>query len=286
MNLKTLPASTSSAYLSSEASETSSDSHTQSSASFNNSAFFARAAAVAVASMLTVSFFIILAVQLSQKNIASSPATPLQIASKQIATPSPFGTSLKSSSHTISSRSFQSTSIDTLFGNLLVVIGYLLLPSVGIILMRRARAHAQVRQAVLSGSLNLDGAEMNALPSLSGARPLFSNSSKRARMIDEHTKLVTWVHKSEQCDHHHSTSDSDVDGTGSECMSDSDESVDNFQAVDSTQCAVCLSHLKHGDAARILPCNHIFHHACADLWLINSAKDSCPLCMQPVVPFR
>lgn len=99
--------------------------------------------------------------------------------------------------------------------------------------MRRARAHAQIYQTVLSGSLILDDTETNALPTLTGARRILSNSSKLAPMINEHTELVTWVPKSKPCDHHHHTTcDFNANGTDSECIFSPDESAYGLQGTD------------------------------------------------------
>jgi hypothetical protein len=43
-------------------------------------------------------------------------------------------------------------------------------------------------------------------------------------------------------------------------------------------CAICLSDYAAGDTLRTLPCAHMFHQACVDLWLRRDAH--CPLCKQ------
>jgi hypothetical protein len=45
----------------------------------------------------------------------------------------------------------------------------------------------------------------------------------------------------------------------------------------SGNCTICLSPMEEGDHGRCLPgCEHVFHRACIDLWLLRRA--SCPLC--------
>ncbi|XP_010917352.1 RING-H2 finger protein ATL3 [Elaeis guineensis] len=49
------------------------------------------------------------------------------------------------------------------------------------------------------------------------------------------------------------------------------------------ECAVCLSELADGEAARLLPkCNHGFHLECIDMWF--HSHSTCPLCRCPVGP--
>jgi len=43
-------------------------------------------------------------------------------------------------------------------------------------------------------------------------------------------------------------------------------------------CSICLEELKPGDHARMLPCRHLFHLCCVDLWLLRRAE--CPMCKQ------
>ncbi|XP_004958320.2 E3 ubiquitin-protein ligase EL5 [Setaria italica] len=47
-------------------------------------------------------------------------------------------------------------------------------------------------------------------------------------------------------------------------------------------CAVCITELKAGDTARVLPrCGHGFHVDCVDMWL--RSHSTCPLCRCPAV---
>ncbi|KAF8728620.1 hypothetical protein HU200_017886 [Digitaria exilis] len=48
------------------------------------------------------------------------------------------------------------------------------------------------------------------------------------------------------------------------------------------ECAVCISELRDGDTARILPrCGHVFHAECVDRWFRTHV--TCPLCRAVVV---
>ena len=53
--------------------------------------------------------------------------------------------------------------------------------------------------------------------------------------------------------------------------------------TDAAECSVCLVEFASGDLLRKLPCQHIFHSACIDRWLITGAPSrsglpTCPLC--------
>ncbi|CAL5071759.1 unnamed protein product [Urochloa decumbens] len=56
--------------------------------------------------------------------------------------------------------------------------------------------------------------------------------------------------------------------------------VGKGEALD--DCAVCITELKAGDTARVLPrCGHGFHVDCVDMWL--RSHSTCPLCRCPAV---
>lgn len=48
------------------------------------------------------------------------------------------------------------------------------------------------------------------------------------------------------------------------------------------ECAICLCKLEAEDEARQLVCNHYFHRACIDLWLLR--QNACPLCKGSALP--
>jgi len=50
---------------------------------------------------------------------------------------------------------------------------------------------------------------------------------------------------------------------------------------DDDHCPVCLDVYKVGEIMRILPCNHRFHKACIDQWLMD--KRTCPMCKMDIL---
>eukprot|EP01083_Nonionella_stella_P200106 733161_1 len=54
---------------------------------------------------------------------------------------------------------------------------------------------------------------------------------------------------------------------------------------DPDSCAICLDTFTTGDRVRTLPCDHIFHKTCIDMWLLERKKQ-CPLCWQNVETTR
>ncbi|ORZ00241.1 hypothetical protein BCR43DRAFT_511268 [Syncephalastrum racemosum] len=54
----------------------------------------------------------------------------------------------------------------------------------------------------------------------------------------------------------------------------------NDDGVD--ECAICLENYLSGAALRVLPCNHHFHAACVDAWLMTR-RYVCPICKRPAL---
>ena len=44
-----------------------------------------------------------------------------------------------------------------------------------------------------------------------------------------------------------------------------------------TRCIICTEDFEKGEDIRVLPCNHTFHPACVDPWLLG-VSGTCPLC--------
>lgn len=55
-----------------------------------------------------------------------------------------------------------------------------------------------------------------------------------------------------------------------------DESVLNKHSFLQENCIICLNDFSPFEMARCLPCNHVFHEDCIDMWLLRNAV--CPLC--------
>lgn len=51
---------------------------------------------------------------------------------------------------------------------------------------------------------------------------------------------------------------------------------DEETASDSHMCAVCIESYKAGDVVTVLTCDHIFHKACIEPWLLE--RRTCPMC--------
>jgi len=56
---------------------------------------------------------------------------------------------------------------------------------------------------------------------------------------------------------------------------------EDFEEEGGLECAVCLSELRDGEKARLLPkCKHGFHIECIDMWF--QSNSTCPLCRNTV----
>lgn len=82
---------------------------------------------------------------------------------------------------------------DMLVGYTLIIFGYLLLPGVGIVLMKRKRAVARTRAAVLSGHGHADSSIDTCALGLAW-RP-----ASVAHRVDRHTVCLPWVDEPVQC---------------------------------------------------------------------------------------
>ncbi|KAJ1607093.1 RING finger and transmembrane domain-containing protein [Cryptosporidium canis] len=59
-----------------------------------------------------------------------------------------------------------------------------------------------------------------------------------------------------------------------------DESACNKHSFLQDNCIICLNDFSSFEMARCLPCNHVFHEDCIDLWLLRNAV--CPLCQTSI----
>ena len=53
--------------------------------------------------------------------------------------------------------------------------------------------------------------------------------------------------------------------------------ADGTQEDGTLGCSICTEDFNRGEEVRVLPCNHKFHPACVDPWLLN-VSGTCPLC--------
>lgn len=153
-------------------------------------------------------------------------------------------------STTLASRQKSTISVETVAGYALVLIGYLLLPGVGVLLVRRKRCLARTA-ALLEQTSDVNdqllSQELCSLPVIGG-----EDSSIRK----------------------------DVD-TCTQCYI-----REKTNSCDDVQCVVCLAEVEDGEESRELECGHLFHKECADLWLISGRNNRCPLCMTTVCKGR
>ncbi|GAO46127.1 hypothetical protein SAICODRAFT_4940 [Saitoella complicata NRRL Y-17804] len=86
--------------------------------------------------------------------------------------------------------------------------------------------------------------------------------------------------------------DGDGAGTGDKASVDHREGVaEDGQSIparpapqevtEAQPCAICMDEFENGEELRVLPCEHQFHPACVDPWLLN-VSSLCPLCRQDV----
>lgn len=58
---------------------------------------------------------------------------------------------------------------------------------------------------------------------------------------------------------------------------------DTNPSDNSLSCSICTEDFTSGDPVRVLPCNHKFHPACVDPWLLD-VSGTCPLCRVDLRP--
>lgn len=54
-----------------------------------------------------------------------------------------------------------------------------------------------------------------------------------------------------------------------------------FTPSKASECPICLDPIEVGSVAKRFRCNHAFHCACIERWLIHSHSAVCPVCRQP-----
>ncbi|KAG4441225.1 hypothetical protein IFR05_003273 [Cadophora sp. M221] len=60
-------------------------------------------------------------------------------------------------------------------------------------------------------------------------------------------------------------------------------STKGVEPVTGTECSICIADFVDSEEVRVLPCNHRFHPACIDPWLLN-VSGTCPICRYDLQP--
>ncbi|CAI5498940.1 unnamed protein product [Closterium sp. Naga37s-1] len=71
-------------------------------------------------------------------------------------------------------------------------------------------------------------------------------------------------------------------GRGLDCSGGVGRKVVRTESGEEDPCTICFDGFKRGDQLRVLPCQHRFHTACIDEWLMK--KPLCPLCKRCARP--
>lgn len=69
--------------------------------------------------------------------------------------------------------------------------------------------------------------------------------------------------------------------TGTGNVGESTEAERHGSNGEDGRCAICMDAYKGGDALRYLPCLHVYHQTCIDIWLSQSGR--CPICKESVL---
>lgn len=72
-------------------------------------------------------------------------------------------------------------------------------------------------------------------------------------------------------------------GIGAATKADSTHSVGADMSEENPGCSICTEDFTTGEDVRVLPCNHKYHPACIDPWLLN-VSGTCPLCRHDLRP--
>lgn len=71
--------------------------------------------------------------------------------------------------------------------------------------------------------------------------------------------------------------------TGGDAQTKNTETVVGKSDEDDLGCSICTEDFTAGEDVRVLPCNHKYHPACIDPWLLN-VSGTCPLCRRDLRP--
>lgn len=143
----------------------------------------------------------------------------------------------------------RSTSLERTLGYILAMVGYLLVPSIiGLLVRRRKTVVAQ--RAHLDGGIDGQGTLDSAGGGYMDAFAWMFPQGRYVADVDRAAPRTVWTRE------------------------------------EARECAVCLGEVVKGQTARVLPCGHGFHAGCAELWLVTGRRNCCPLCLGKVVKRR
>lgn len=67
-------------------------------------------------------------------------------------------------------------------------------------------------------------------------------------------------------------------------LSEGSTELPGWKAESADPCCICLGELCSGETCCKMPCDHVFHKECIENW--TRRKNSCPLCMQNIPPYK
>lgn len=74
----------------------------------------------------------------------------------------------------------------------------------------------------------------------------------------------------------HKTADAAEPGIGADTQAAAASVNSKEETADTLGCSICTEDFTKGEDVRVLPCNHKYHPACIDPWLLN-VSGTCPL---------
>ncbi|KAI0907677.1 hypothetical protein F4823DRAFT_626166 [Ustulina deusta] len=123
--------------------------------------------------------------------------------------------------------------------------------------------------------------EENALGTVTGVEPQAPDAS---REVTEGVSNNDAVHRSSSEAANNATSQHEPEITPVPTSSTPDKAKKEPEPeVEHLGCSICTDDFTVGEDVRVLPCDHKFHPACVDPWLVN-VSGTCPLCRLDLRP--
>ncbi|KAI1428838.1 hypothetical protein F5Y12DRAFT_636182 [Xylaria sp. FL1777] len=113
-----------------------------------------------------------------------------------------------------------------------------------------------------------------------------SQTPEASREVTEGVSNNTAVPESSSEAANSRTSQHEAEGASVESSSTPDKAKKEPEPkpeVENPGCSICTEDFNKGEDVRVLPCNHKFHPACVDPWLVN-VSGTCPLCRLDLRP--